>query len=266
MDHLRRKMPDRDWTTGSTRKLLARRVYLGEVSSGELANEAAHAPLTTPGDWIAAQTPSRGQRRRTAYVLSGLATCAGCGGPMTGQTIFLNGDVSRHYRCGNPGGHRGVSVDADKLEAFVRDELANALGVQAFRVRFAPVGLEEAAGKLEQARAERDAYAAKTSALSDGFQAGAEQRDRAVADAQARYDELAVQSAQAEDLPAANELHKPARFQRALRAAVDRIVIHPGRGPVADVDDGGRVELVWKGLDRAAGMVASQVVEQSSQD
>ncbi len=152
----------------------------------------------------------------------------------------------RRYRCSARRRARGgSSINADTLEAFVHDELAVLLAHKAIRDHFTPDGVKAALEALEQARAELDAYQVKTSALSEGFQRGAETRERQVRDAKAAYERLAGQSARSELLPAPDELHRPERFTRALQVAVDRVTVHRGRGTVED-----RVDLVWRGLDR----------------
>ena len=77
-------------------------------------------------------------------------------------------------------------------------------------------------------------------------------RAAAVLEAREGYQAIAQMAAHAEVLPMADELDDPAQLARALRL-IDRIVVAPGRGAVAD-----RVTVVWAGhLDDAAGVLAA---------
>jgi hypothetical protein len=249
MAYLQEEVPERNWTTDSARKVLASRVYLGEAwmwvqENGKRArkvNPAAHAALTTLDDWTAAQVAPRERKRNGEYPLSGIARCATCGGSLVGQLQWTPSERRyRRYRCASKGCGGGSSISADKLEEHVRDTLEAALADSRFRLRFVPGDLDQARETVELAKAEREAYLIRTSALSDGFQAGAEKRDLDVQRAEAAYREVAGQAARSEVLPAAGELHKPGRFARALAVMVDRIEVRPGRGSVKD-----RVRIDW---------------------
>lgn len=88
------------------RRLLARRVYLGEVHHETAGvNLKAHERLTDQRTWDAAQTTPRFRARPATYPLSGVLTCGGCGQPMSGQTVRRPQGDERRYRCGN---HRGT--------------------------------------------------------------------------------------------------------------------------------------------------------------
>lgn len=89
------------WGTGTLSHLLRSRAYLGEVHSGPYSKAGAHAPLTDPATWQAAQHPRRLRRHEThPALLIGLARCAGCSHMLQpfiarppGRTPYLN------YRC-----------------------------------------------------------------------------------------------------------------------------------------------------------------------
>ena len=110
------------WYPQSVSRLLANRVYLGEVRRGDRPVVAgAHEALVDRATFEAAQRPRLKARpnARGQYLLSGLARCAGCLHPLSGS-----GRQSRSYRC------RGVrqvvsapnSITAARLEAYVVEE------------------------------------------------------------------------------------------------------------------------------------------------
>jgi DNA invertase Pin-like site-specific DNA recombinase len=116
---------ERFWTVAKLRELLARRVYLGESYFGDAMKRDAHEALVTLAVWRAAQVPDDlGVRRRdrARYPLSGVASCAGCGSAMIGNTVR----GQRTYRCraslSNWRGERcpaSASINADALEQLV---------------------------------------------------------------------------------------------------------------------------------------------------
>jgi DNA invertase Pin-like site-specific DNA recombinase len=270
VSYLSEAIPDRTWNTDSARKLLASRVYLGESwiwvakdgrdADGEKVrkvNAHAHEPLTDLATWTAAQTAPRTRRSNGDYPLSGIARCGQCGGPLVGQLQTISGRTQRYrrYRCASSTCGGGSSINADKLEAFVRDTLKDALGDATLRLRFVPGGVEAARERLEAAQAELAAYMGNPalSALGDAFTVGAEMRAKAVEAARVEFQELAGQTARSEDLPTAGELDEPDQFERTLGAMVDRVTVARGRGLVAD-----RVGIVWAhNFDDRAGVLAA---------
>jgi DNA invertase Pin-like site-specific DNA recombinase len=123
------------WAWQSVKDLLSRRVYLGELRLGELANVEAHDPLTDLPTWQAAQGPaSKPRRPKTGGdLLTGLLRCASCGYSMSPTS---RSDGVRVYRC--VGGRRGgkcpspATIRADDVEESARFALlalAGATGV-----------------------------------------------------------------------------------------------------------------------------------------
>jgi DNA invertase Pin-like site-specific DNA recombinase len=271
VDFLLEKVPSRDWTVDSTRKLLASRVYLGEAwiwvevpgsdSKARKVNDKAHKALTTLALWTAAQTTPKHRRRNGDYILSGVARCSGCGGPMVGHLQTVHGRIYRRLRCSNKwnGGKvtcdAAASISADGLEDFYRELMAAALNRKEIRVALVPGGLEEALEELEMAESDLSRWAAddRTRDLigETSFYAGLEARSSAVERAREAYQDVASQSASASALPSGDELDDPAQFARALNAMIDPergIRIRAGRGSVEEriLDYG------WKGSVVAA--------------
>ncbi|MEA2364043.1 MAG: site-specific recombinase [Thermoleophilaceae bacterium] len=133
---LEKLAPGHRWTATTLRRLLANRVYRGEVSYGEgLVNAEAHKPLVAESVWKLAQTGPRWSRRPNAqFALTGVVRCASCGGPMAGARLGSK-PAKRGYRCtawqrvrrGEDPCTAAVSVMAEPLEEYVRDELTRKL-------------------------------------------------------------------------------------------------------------------------------------------
>jgi len=160
----KRKDRPRSWTTGTVRRLLANRTYLGEVRWGDLpvTNEPS-LQIVERLVWEAAQHAVDAPRRPARhYPLSGLAQCGTCGERMVGGSAGAN---QRTYRCRaslrlwkGPRCPRPVNVLADTLEAHVRRELA-AMSSERWE------GQEDSAGAvaegelvMQEAEAELDAF------------------------------------------------------------------------------------------------------------
>ena len=126
-DYLADALPERRWTTTTTRRLLSNRTYLGEVRYGDQVKADAHEPLVSLGTFTLAQSQPNGQRRpAAAYPLSGLARCRTCGSTMVGART---GKSQRGYRCGRDSGSKRAGVKrcprpamvlADSLDAYVK--------------------------------------------------------------------------------------------------------------------------------------------------
>lgn len=85
-EYLVREVPARDWTTFTTRRLVATRTYLGESHYGDTVKRDSHPALTNRATWEAAQsTKTKTRRPKAAFPLSGIAACATCGGQGRGS-------------------------------------------------------------------------------------------------------------------------------------------------------------------------------------
>lgn len=243
--HLERATGKR-WRADRTRRLLRSRAYLGEVVLGELVKTEAHEPLTTPDRFAAAQAlpdMTAPPRRASAdYPLSGIASCGKCGARLTGNLQRVRGHTYRRMRCSNDD-CRGTSINADKLDAYVRDRVGVALGARANRARYGGDGLDDAREALERAQGDLQRWAAddRTRDLigDQAFYAGLEDRNAKVQEADDRYRQVAGQAARTEALPAVRDLEDPEQFARALEAMVKDVRVS-GRGSVIE-----RSEIVW---------------------
>lgn len=249
--YLERNEPRREWRAEVVRRLLSSRVYLGEAFLGKLVKTDAHEPLTTPELHAAIETlPEMSARPRRAsgdYVLSGIARCGRCGGPMIGQLQKVGGVRRRRLRCGCGG---GASITADGLEAFVKGRVGVALAGRAEKLLHDPgSGLDEAREALATAEAERDRFATDLEirdVLGDeAWRKGATARAKAVEDAREIYQELASKTARTDWLFGHVELDDPDQLARAIRTMIDSITVKPGRGTPA-----ARATITWKALAR----------------
>jgi DNA invertase Pin-like site-specific DNA recombinase len=233
-------------STSDTRRLLSNRVYLGEVRHATAGrNLNAHEPLTDLGTWTAAQLKPRRRAHSVAYPLSGIARCAGCGGPLTGQlSRDRQGSRGRRYRCSRRRSDSCVSIGADVLEAHTRAVIADAIGTG--RPVASPGGdsLAEAEEALRVAETILNEYAADTELQADlgieAYRAGARERREAVQAAQRAYQEESARASAVVTLPASDELDDDQQLTRALEAMVDAIEVSGGRRAVED-----RVRVRW---------------------
>jgi DNA invertase Pin-like site-specific DNA recombinase len=263
--YLKRRFPDQRWAAFTTRRLLANRVYLGESRHGdELVNPAAHEPLVAVGTWIAAQADSVPTRMRSLeYPLSGVARCASCGGPLVGQIGHArkDGKAPRRYRCSfkwNDGEQcaEPASCLAEPLEDYIVGALRGLLDGVTVNLSDAEERLADLERELEQARADRLEFATdleiKRSLGVDAYRAGCEARSQAVRRLEALYREEATRTT-ARELPLAAELDDPDQLQRALAAAIERIDVSRGRGPLDET----RVTVVWRADEPASTLLAA---------
>ncbi len=89
--------------------------------------DVAVPPIVDAGLWEAAQAKRARVRRpaASAFLLSGLVRCGGCGGAMAGKTQRARGRTYRYYACRS--GCGAAQVRADDLEAAVWGAVAGAV-------------------------------------------------------------------------------------------------------------------------------------------
>lgn len=265
-------VPERQWTTDHVRRVLGNRAYLGEYrfelkdDPGNFEAETLvgpdHTALADLTTWTAAQTEPGERSANGDYPLSHRVHCARCGAGMTGGVKTTPGyrrdpadwrklivDPSKpkrtHRRMACSAGCAN-SISADKLEGHLRDVAGTLLASKAFRDQFNPVGQTEAEEARDAAKANLDALVEKVAPSHPSFETWNTRYEREYVEAEAAYLRIAATAHRREDLPGPGEMHKPDRFEAALRAItrVNRIVITPGRGSVPDrvnVDNGDQV-------------------------
>jgi DNA invertase Pin-like site-specific DNA recombinase len=251
MAYLERELPGNRWRKSDARRLLSNRAYLGEHHAGG----AGHDPITNIADFEAAQTAPQARRGNGDYLLSGVATCKACGGPLVGAMQTVDGRSYRRYRCSDTCKGGVGSISADRLEGFVRERVAERLSNRKFRRLIEPVGEEQAEQALAVAESDLDAFQVATAGLPvDAIRRGIEARMTAVEAAREELRAVAETSARRERIPAASELDDPEQLLRAVRAMVISITVSGGRGRVEH-----RVGVVFVGddLDDRAGVFAA---------
>jgi DNA invertase Pin-like site-specific DNA recombinase len=243
----KRKDRPRSWTTGTVRRLLATRTYLGEIRWGDLpvTNEPS-LQIVERLVWEAAQHAVDAPRRPARhYPLSGLAQCGTCGERMVGGSAGAN---QRTYRCRaslrlwkGPRCPRPVNVLADTLEAHVRRELA-AMSSERWE------GQEDSAGAvaegelvMQEAEAELDAFVTDVEGAAalrraGRYDAGLRARINAVENAQRRYRAAAGRAARASVVVTAElvESATPEEFGELARGGLEAVVVGRGRGRVPE--------------------------------
>lgn len=237
-DYLLAQEPERTWRISTVRRALARRVYLGETSQGDLVNTDAHEPLVSRSLWEAAQhEPRRYVRSSDRYPLSGIATCGTCGHPLVAGPRKGKGSP-RRYRCSalqtfhkGPRCEHGAQVSADWLEGYVRECIAPLLpddiGVADGSDRLA---LAERA--LSEAESELEAFSADLTlrrALGGRYAEHRDSRIMEVEQTRGAYRELARAAERRERVDVADATSTDPRvFAAALRSIGVSIVVAAG--------------------------------------
>jgi DNA invertase Pin-like site-specific DNA recombinase len=224
------------------RGIIANPVYRGQLPQG--AGECV--AIVTPEQWAAAQTPVRPRLRKGShhFILTGVATCATCGGPMVGDSfggaardtpVYVCRNRSRPLpeRCPAPS-----SIVAHRVEPWVL-HLVRPVIDGSMRAAVDEAGrlaeLDEAAD--EAAAAYRLFAGDMKTRAKMGEEDWHEVLDMLIAERD-RTAELAAEAReQAADGP--GELHTwsalladPDEMRRALRRAVSSLTVARGRGTV----------------------------------
>ena len=243
-------------TEAGVRHLLRNRVYLGELAVGEHVNPAAHPPLLTVEQFLAAQRsgPPRPPRSGVPVLLGGLVRCASCG-----LVMSRNRGAGRHpaYTCHGSSSAgtcpRPAAVALARLDAHVEavalPELARLVVV-----RDDDGTLADAQRTLAAANAELAAYLTGVAAADLDpavFAHGARTRQEAVERAQGLTDRLAAAQGPTPNLapPAAwPRLSVPQRAH-VLRGLLEAVIVRPvGRGKRCPIEDRTRIVVAGTGL------------------
>ena len=133
------------WSLTAAAKLLANRVFVGEVRSGEFVNEEAHPPLVSTA--LFASVQARKQERATTLgqreprLLTGLIRCGSCGHRLTTDwRPRADGDRYYTYRCRNTAKGkcpRPVACGAERIETALEEVLREDLASEAFQIKVA---------------------------------------------------------------------------------------------------------------------------------
>lgn len=235
MRYLRQNVPERTWTTNTTRRVISRRAYLGEIHIGsQPVREAAHDPLVSRAVWEAAQSSPTARKGSEAFPLSGLARCGTCGSAMVGSR---GGIGQRTYRCSaRENCDRSAVITADRLEEYVRSRAVSMLAGLTVIVSDPDADtLTLLERELADSEAELNAFAGDLHArraLGNRYHEHLDSRVAAVEKARELYREQA-RAAQANlSLPTSALLNMddPQAFSAGLRSIVDSILVMPGRG------------------------------------
>jgi site-specific DNA recombinase len=226
IEYFRLTWPERFSSRKALRKMLASRVYRGDIQSGDIIARQAIPPLVSEDVWYAAQHEAPPVRRvASEYPLSGTARCAACGGPMVGHRGGKPGKLQRRYRCNGKVCTKRPHVNAQQLEEIVAER------IKATANRWVGPSDDELA-ELEQARADAQAdleqYVTAVKVADPAlFQKGLEAREAAFSAAQSAYNaarDIGV------DLP---DLDSPSAED--LQRMIDTFTVSQGRHtPLAD--------------------------------
>jgi DNA invertase Pin-like site-specific DNA recombinase len=220
--------------------MLANRVFLGEIHFGSYkANLKAHDPIVDEDVWQRAQRVviTRGRRSESERLLARmrLLRCSTCGGGLTMSTGYRN--QYPVYKCGAPDCERRMVISAEIAERVVLDATRQALDGVA--------GIRRARESAKVARADLGRANADLDDFIDTFTGSAMARpkakarlaelEQAVADAQARVDQLGADEDADHELLALGMIEDFESLsiedkRRAIRATIERVDVMPGRG------------------------------------
>ena len=245
-------------TPTGVRRLIANRVYLGELRVGRHVNPAAHPPLVTEDEWAAAQAPQTVRPPRSdrpVALLAGLARCRSCGHIMSrssnrSRPTYLCRPTHSDGRCPRPTGITLTTIE-EYVTTIVLAELAK------LTTRGAQRNGDLAAARRAVRAAERELAAYLEGVQAAGLQPGqwaegARRRGEELDDARNRHAELAGRQPVAidGDPVKAWERMDAAQRNRLLRSLLECVIVTPvGRGRRVPVEDRVRV------IPRGAGLV-----------
>lgn len=249
------------WRVSTWRRMMLNPRLAGlRAYKGEVVGEAQWQAILNRRQWEAVKaklTPKREAGRRAEHLLSGLARCGRCDGPLwSAQTK----DRLR-YRCFKRPGHDGcgrLSVSATPVERLVRDAVLTAISGPALAEARRQVASDDA----DQARAAESLADAEerleqvAEMFADGtlsrreWLAARERLEERVEDARRTLDRhrqggmLATLPADTDALTEVWE-DRDVHWRRSLlEAIVERIIVHPAEP--GGTFDPGRVEILWR--------------------
>ncbi|HEY3969800.1 MAG TPA: recombinase family protein [Solirubrobacteraceae bacterium] len=219
---------DRHWSATVARRMLANRVYLGEIRSGDIVEHFEDLRIVNQIAFDFAQHPTNGRVVNGDYPLSGIARCAACGGPLVGHLGGRVGKKKRSYRCTGRGCTERPHVDADKLDWLALDAARTAphkamSGDEVFQFSKA----------IMLASAEVDAWVKEVSIGDIGaamWKEGLEARQAALAARQSEFDAARETRGSLPDL----EDPTPEDMRQAFKLVFRALKVERGRGALDD--------------------------------
>jgi DNA invertase Pin-like site-specific DNA recombinase len=209
LDYMRENCGERvttGWRPYHVRRLLSNRAYLGEQRYGDLINTHGHVAIVSREVFeranAAVETLPIAKKTRGNYPLTGLATCASCGGYLiggNGETYTCRSVYPGHERCAEPAAIKARALERHLVELLIEDLSEDRPTVLAEQ---AGVGdLETLQLDLEAAEGERDRFAADPTAAellgAQAWQNALRTRAERVAEARERYQESLATSKRA---------------------------------------------------------------------
>jgi DNA invertase Pin-like site-specific DNA recombinase len=241
----------RQWSRSTIENIIRNEVYTGVVKLGKRRNEQAHEALVSRADWKRAQSTRVVTLSGTykAGLAGGLVVCSGCGRPL--KTAGHPGKLTYSCRGGSADGAcpRPVHVMKTVADELVLRTLNEALEGARLDFYASETQLEEAKGKLEQAKTAKTAWLEKAdviglSAADLGVALAA--KDAAIAEAETVYGELLAATEETAALPrdgaAFTKLDETGK-RRVAASLIERIVVSP---PVAAGSPEDRLEIVLR--------------------
>ena len=224
---------DIERTPPAVRKMLANRVYLGEVSHGKLRNPTAHQRIVELDLFARVQrmTLPGGRQARSDHLLArqGVLVCGTCGSKMSlGHTM----QGWAFYRCGGYGCKNKMSIGATIAEGYVANVVRQARADLAARASADDLYRQTVEQREEwQARVDRllrlYAVAPDEAVLIEELTSARAERDRV----QSELDRLEPARA-AVNLRLGRDWDKLTLDERRalIRATIARVSVGPGRG------------------------------------
>lgn len=190
------------WASDTIRRILANEALVGTLvfnkrpRKGNPAGELVRVPgfypaILSADEWAALQARlairrenPRGRTQASTYLLSGIARCGCCGGPMVGKKGYARkGRVYRNYWCANALRSRALCAyynghSAPRLEAAILEYLGQYSDPERVRALLAEAAPREA----ERAERELEAIDRRLVALDGDFQQNLDLLKRGVLD------------------------------------------------------------------------------------
>jgi site-specific DNA recombinase len=224
--------------------LLRNPIYKGELPHGAGRCEA----LLTEAEWDAAQiTPQARRSNARFYLLSGIARCEGCGGPMVGggrdsvggKPVYKCRNASRPEpdRCGAP-----ATIMADTLERFV---LAKFAGVDLTLRESEGADFAAIDERMRRADDALGAWLADTVTQEKAPAHWERERDRRIEELDAAQESAALARMADEGVTFSDVRDQPDELAVYLRSRIKTLTVRRGRGlPPAE-----RVRLRIRGVN-----------------